>query len=82
VRGVTGEGHNDSVRVIPKECEGSRIQNFSSVIISPEPWPKPIGGLEDYFSSFDQIPLWLRTITGWSNQSGSGWAGEEGKMEI
>jgi hypothetical protein len=34
-----------------------------------------------YFSSFDQIPALLQTITGWSNQSGSGRAGEEGKME-
>ncbi|NJN99218.1 MAG: hypothetical protein HC875_36555 [Anaerolineales bacterium] len=34
-----------------------------------------------YFSSFNQIPTLLQTITGWSNQSGPGPAGEEGKME-
>lgn len=33
-----------------------------------------------YFNSLDQIPALLRAITGWSNQSGSSQAGEEGKM--
>jgi hypothetical protein len=35
-----------------------------------------------YFNSLDHIPRILREVTGWSNQHGSGQAGEEGEMEI